>query len=183
MALSSYICTCIPLILSSTRSTLKTFPCPHELLHSLMDGFDATQTLIIHLLWYGLRLEIGKRVAWDSWVGLENGPLDGEDTPPLKPGLEGGAALGSSVCVCVCESVRVQVKMCECVHVGMGVYMRGATSSLVSPSPWTISTSSSSLAPWTWGAIVGISQDRTLATIGNTHQLKLSWLTNGPIHL
>ena len=62
-----------------------------------MDGLDATRTLIVHLLWYGLRLEIGKRVACDSCVGLENGPLDGEDTPPLKLGLEGGAALGNKV--------------------------------------------------------------------------------------
>ena len=38
-------------------------------------------------------------------MGLDNGPLDGEDTPPLNPGLEGGAALGSRVCVymCMCE--------------------------------------------------------------------------------
>ena len=54
-------------------------------------------------------------------MGLENGPLDGEDTPPLNPGLEGGAALGNRVCVCahIYVYVRVQVKcasVCVCIQ-------------------------------------------------------------------
>ncbi|MCG8621089.1 MAG: hypothetical protein MJE68_03670 [Proteobacteria bacterium] len=57
-----------------------------------------------------MRLEIGKRVAWDSWVGLENGPLPGEeDAPPLNPGLDGGAALEKSVCTWQCERECMQV--------------------------------------------------------------------------
>ena len=37
-------------------------------------------------------------------MGLENGPLPGdEDAPPLNPGLDGGAALEKSVCTWQCE--------------------------------------------------------------------------------
>ena len=46
-------------------------------------------------------------------MGLENGPLPGEeDTPPLNPGLDGGAALlDKSVCTWQCEE-----SACECVY-------------------------------------------------------------------
>ena len=48
-------------------------------------------------------------------ASVENGYLDGEDTPPLNPGLEGGAALGRSVCVYMymCVSVRKS----ECMYI------------------------------------------------------------------
>ena len=52
-------------------------------------------------------------------MGLENRPLDGEDTPPLNPGLEGGAALGSRACVYMCVCVSVKESVCVCMYMYM----------------------------------------------------------------